>query len=71
VDEMRRGPFKRWRHEHLFEAHEDGCRLTDRIEYEAPLGVLGRLADPIMVRPRLRKMFEYRHRVTREALETG
>ena len=70
VDEMRKGPFKRWRHEHRFEAHPEGCLLTDSIEYEAPLGFLGRLVDPIMVRPRLRKMFEYRHRVTKEALES-
>jgi len=71
VDEMRRGPFRRWRHEHRFEPHVDGCLLTDAIEYEAPLGILGRLVDPFVVRPRLRKMFEYRHRVTKAVLETA
>lgn len=68
VDEMRKGPFASWRHEHRFEAHPQGCRLIDAITYEPPLGFLGRLAAPLAVVPRLRKMFVHRHRVTAEAL---
>ena len=68
VDEMRRGPFAAWRHEHRFEPHADGCRLVDAIIYAPPLGFLGRWVAPVAIVPRLRKMFEYRHRVTREAL---
>ena len=71
VDEMRKGPFAAWRHEHRFESHADGSRLIDAITYEPPMGVLGRLAAPLAIEPRLRKMFEYRHRVTREALGTA
>lgn len=70
VDEMRRGPFKRWRHEHRFERDGTGCRLTDEIEYTPPLGPLGRLADPFVVRPRLKRMFEHRHAVTRRGVES-
>lgn len=69
VDEMRKGPFAAWRHEHRFEPHPDGCRLTDAITYTPPAWVFGRLAAPLAIEPRLRKMFEYRHRVTQEALE--
>lgn len=69
VDEMRKGPFKYWRHEHRFEAHPKGCLLIDSIDYLPPLGFLGRLADPIAIKPRLRKMFEWRHRVTAQAVE--
>jgi len=68
VDEMRKGPFAYWRHEHRFAAHPQGCLLVDAIEYRPPLGPLGRLADPIVVRPRLTRMFEWRHRVTAEAV---
>jgi uncharacterized protein len=68
VDEMRKGPFAAWRHEHRFEAHPQGCRLVDAITYAPPLGFLGRLAAPLVVVPRLRKMFVHRHRVTAEAL---
>jgi len=71
VDEMRKGPFAAWRHEHRFESDARGSRLVDAVTYTPPLGVLGRLAAPLAVQPRLRKMFEHRHRVTRSALAGG
>ena len=45
--------------------------MRDEIEYAPPLGWLGRAVDPIAVRPRLRKMFEYRHEVTRREVLAG
>jgi len=64
-DVLLEGPFARWHHKHLFFADEGGCRLRDEIDYAPPLGWLGRLVDPIAVRPRLEKLFDYRHEVTR------
>jgi ligand-binding SRPBCC domain-containing protein len=64
-DVMRKGPFAQWHHKHLFLPNPRGCLLRDEIDYEPPLGVLGRLMVPIAVEPRLRKMFDYRHQVTR------
>lgn len=64
-DVLLEGPFARWHHKHLFFADEGGCRLRDEIDYAPPLGWLGRLVDPIAVRPRLEKLFDYRHSVTR------
>jgi len=70
-DVMRKGPFSRWHHRHLFLAHVEGCLLRDVIDYSLPLGLFGRLADPLLVRPRLRRLFDYRHGVTlREVLAT-
>ena len=59
------GPFRRWRHRHTVAPHPDGAVLRDEIDYEPPLGPLGRLAEPFLIRPRLRKLFDYRHEVTR------
>ena len=68
-DVMKKGPFAHWHHQHLFFEHEQGCRLRDEIDYAPPFGWLGRLADPVAVRPRLRKLFRFRHEVTtREVL---
>ena len=67
-DVMLRGPFQKWHHKHLFFEHPDGCRLRDEVEYTPPFGWLGRLVDPIAIRPRLRKLFTYRHEVTRQAV---
>lgn len=63
------GPFRHWRHRHFIRPHAEGAVLRDEIEYEPPLGFLGRLAAPLVIAPRLRRMFDYRHRVTREWCE--
>lgn len=68
-DVQLRGPFRRWRHRHVVEPREPGALLRDEIDYEPPLGALGRLLSPLLVEPRLRKLFDYRHAVTREWCE--
>jgi len=68
-DVQRKGPFARWEHTHLVEPDgPDACWLEDRIEYALPLGWLGRLFGGAFARRKIERMFEYRHRVTREAL---
>jgi len=65
ADIQEKGPFARWRHDHLF---SDGL-LVDRVDYEVPLAAAGgRLVDRLLVRPDVVRMFAHRHRVTREAL---
>ena len=63
------GPFRSWRHRHVVEPHENGALLRDEVEFEPPFGPLGRAAAPLLILPRLRKLFDYRHRVTREWCE--
>ena len=63
------GPFKSWRHRHIVEPHPDGALLRDEIDLEPPLSVFGKLAAPLIIIPRIEKMFEYRHQVTREWCE--
>lgn len=65
------GPFRRWRHRHIVLPHEQGAVLRDEIEYEPPLGFLGRLAAPLLVERRLRRLFAYRHEVTKRWCEAG
>lgn len=59
------GPFRSWRHRHLIKPHAVGAVLRDEIEYEPPLGPLGQLAAPLIITPRLQKLFDYRHAATR------
>ena len=63
------GPFHSWRHRHIITPHPDGATLRDDIAYEPPFSFLGRLAAPLAVEPRLRKMFTYRHEVTKKWCE--
>jgi ligand-binding SRPBCC domain-containing protein len=68
-DVQESGPFRSWRHRHTVEPHAEGAVLRDEIEYEPPFGALGRALAPLLVEPRLRRLFEYRHAVTREWCE--
>ncbi|MFN2454415.1 MAG: SRPBCC family protein [Pyrinomonadaceae bacterium] len=64
-----KGPFHSWRHRHIIEPHADGALLRDEIEYAPPLGFLGRFFAPFAIEPQLRRMFDYRHEVTRRWCE--
>jgi ligand-binding SRPBCC domain-containing protein len=65
------GPFRLWRHRHIVSPHERGAVLRDEIEFAPPLRLIGRLAAPLLILPRLRRLFDYRHRVTREWCEVN
>ena len=64
-----KGPFRSWRHRHLVEPRKNGATLLDEIDYEPPLGFVGRSFAPLLIESRLRKLFDYRHQVTREWCE--
>jgi ligand-binding SRPBCC domain-containing protein len=68
-DVMVSGPFRRWEHTHEFQPESaESSWLEDRVEYEFPLGWLGRLISGAYTRGRLQRMFEWRHKVTSEML---
>ena len=68
-DIMHHGPFGRWQHTHSFTATAGGTQVGDLVVYEPPFGLLGRLLDPILVRPSLKYLFFYRALQTRRLLE--
>ena len=60
IDEMIKGPFKKWRHIHIFEQIEPGkTNVIDEIDFELPYGILGQLLEPVAYK-KLVKVFEYR-----------
>lgn len=70
ADRMLKGPFPKWIHQHIVTPRsEDECILTDDIEFELPLGFLGRVFGGWIARRNLERLFAFRHRVTREACE--
>jgi ligand-binding SRPBCC domain-containing protein len=60
VDVQTRGPFAAWWHEHRVVRDGTGSRVEDTVYFKAPLGPLGRLAEALFVRRKLREMFELR-----------
>jgi len=73
-DVQMRGPFRRWRHCHTVVAAtspvtgEPGTLLRDSVEYELPLGPLGKVANLVFVRRQIGRIFRFRHRRTLELL---
>ena len=57
VDEQIRGPYRTWVHEHTFTPHEGGALVGDHVQY-AMFG--GWLADRLLVRRDLRRIFAFR-----------
>lgn len=60
------GPYRHWYHRHLFREVPDGVAIDDEIEYELPLGALGRFAHTMVVQRQLKQIFDYRTRVIAE-----
>ncbi len=65
-DLQEKGPYKTWIHTHRFTESPNGVTIHDRIEYELPLGPLGRLAHRLRVRRQLEEIFDYRRRTIEE-----
>ena len=65
IDEQHgRGPYAQWRHEHRFMPSGTQSLLTDRVEYEMPFGIAGRILDLLLFRALHHLLFWYRHRRT-------
>ena len=65
VDLQLYGPYAFWHHKHFVHEIEGGVEMEDIIDYKVPLGILGRLVHPFLVKPKLESIFDYR----REQLE--
>ncbi len=59
VDEQVSGPFRSFRHEHLFEAHGDETVMTDVVTLRSPL--LGAVVEPLVLRPYLQRVIRARN----------
>jgi ligand-binding SRPBCC domain-containing protein len=66
VDEQRKGPYRLWHHEHHFREIPEGVEMTDIVSYELPMGPLGKLVHPILVKKKLEEIFAYRFKIVEE-----
>jgi ligand-binding SRPBCC domain-containing protein len=69
-DSMVSGTFKRFDHDHFFEAVSDGrTRMRDVFDYTAPMGLIGRLADGLFLKRYVRRLIEKRNAVIKSMAE--
>lgn len=60
VDEQRFGPYSFWHHKHFLKEIPGGTEMEDIVHYKLPMGILGRLVHPFLVKPKLQEIFDYR-----------
>lgn len=66
VDIQEKGPFKKYKHSHIFNRLDDNrSQLKDQIEFEMPLHFLTKY----FVLRKFKRMFQYRHTITRNDLD--
>ena len=68
VDMALKSPFAFWEHKHIFIKHGNICELKDVITFKMPFGFFGKLLTEF-VKKDLQKMFDFRHKITKEILE--
>ena len=70
VDEMKKGLFKRFRHEHIFTALEEKTLMLDIFDYESPLGILGQIADFLFLEQYMKSLLIKRNLTIKEFAES-
>ncbi len=68
IDEQRYGPYSLWHHQHHFKEIEGGIEMTDIVHYKIPFWFLGDIANAILVKSELKKIFGFRFRKAEEVL---
>jgi ligand-binding SRPBCC domain-containing protein len=70
-DSMVAGVFRSFVHDHHFDEIPGGTRMTDVLDYVAPLGVLGRWADWLFLERSMRRLLEERNAVIKDMAEAS
>jgi ligand-binding SRPBCC domain-containing protein len=71
VDEMVRGAFRRFRHEHQFLTAGNGTLMIDTFDYTSPLGPLGWLADRLFLRQYMSRLLRERNAYLKQVAESA
>lgn len=69
VDEMERGKFKSFKHEHFFEEENGFTIMKDKLKYETPCGIFGELFDILFLEKHLTKFLLERNKILKEVSE--
>lgn len=70
VDEMLKGAFKSFKHEHHFTEIKGGTLMIDIFVYTSPFGILGKLADTLFLEKYMTDLLLERNRVIKEVAES-
>jgi ligand-binding SRPBCC domain-containing protein len=68
-DSMQRGAFKSFVHDHFFLPCDSGTCMKDVVDFSAPLGLLGRIAESLILRRYVERLIAKRAAIIKEAVE--
>jgi len=71
VDEMVEGKFKSFKHEHSFVQENEFVMMIDKIQYQTPYGIFGKLFDVLILKKHLTNFISERNRVLKELSENN
>lgn len=66
IDEQRIGPYKMWHHEHKIIPIKGGTLMSDQVWYCPPMGIIGTLANKVLIKNNLNKIFTFREMALNE-----
>lgn len=69
VDEMEEGKFKFFRHEHFFEEQNGVTIMKDKMQYETPFGIFGKVFDSLFLKKHLIQFLLERNKILKEVSE--
>lgn len=69
-DSMVRGMFHRFCHDHYFALQDGRTVMKDVMQFEAPLGLAGRLIESVILKGHMRRLLASRNQYLRRAAET-
>ena len=70
ADEMIKGHFRAFRHEHYFEEKNGGTIKKDKLYYETPFWIFGKLFDVLLLKSHLTKFLLNRNHVLKNIAES-
>lgn len=71
VDEMRKGAFKSFKHEHIFRFNGQQTVMTDVFTYVSPCWIFGRIADYLFLKAYMKRLLFKRNQVIKVYAENG
>lgn len=70
TDEMIKGDFKNFKHQHHFKQIENGTIMIDIIDFESPYGALGKFFNTIYLKKYVEKFIILRNDIIKQYAET-
>jgi len=69
-DSMVIGAFKQFNHDHFFEQNGEQTLMKDVFDYDSPLGILGKVADAVLLEKYMREILAERNQIIKTIAES-